>query len=168
MLYSEGLDTIRPGKYLDGYVLSLWLQNMFNEHVEKDPAQCYFVDSVTLANGTSEHTQNHFRRMYCLPAKGPCPDKRVAVAVHRGRHYFVVFLDYQRRQCHIFCRIWDANNFEANHDWMPWRGHHVWTDVATLLGWDAGNVSDVTCWETNWGQVSPSTTLQIINYLSFF
>jgi hypothetical protein len=120
-----------------------------------------------------------FRRTSFLPTQGSCPIVPQVFVIRQHHHFFVVYMDHERRTVVVFGR---TNISARTHgpegasrpdrdDWEEWDGPKIYRHICSLHGWNPGSMATVTVRSVRWkmngvdcGPIAVLTAQYLIQY----
>ena len=87
-----------------------------------------------------------FRRRSLLPTQGSCPIQPKVFVIREQNHFFVVYMDHERRIVIVFGRTSSL----GRDNWEEWNGPKIYRHICFLHGWTLGLTATVTVTSVTW------------------
>ena len=179
-------DSLAPETWLDYSVVNYVLMKHYYSCYPNVSAT--YVDSYSLelsdvdANirwRISYYGIPRFRRRSLLSTQGSCPIVPKVFVIRQHQHFFVVYMDHERRSVIVFGRTskpqgksFPETESRLDRDnWEEWKGPELYRHICFLHGWNPGSTATVTVRSVNWkmngvdcGPIAILTAQYLIQY----
>jgi hypothetical protein len=151
------LDTLAPGQWLDGNLMSWFLWDHWLRTGETTKMWFLPLDYMHCCQsdeGPSIGQITGLRRLLSMPPREEdLPMRPVAMVMHSINHYFVVVFDYKDGRLFTFGRTSTKMSVRNTHLDPQWNPDNVlWTNVQKLFGWQS-DYDYAAKWAVDWPQV---------------